>query len=289
MTRRFALLGHPVSHSLSPALHAAAYQQLGLDARYELWDVSPEDLPSALARAKRELDGFNVTVPHKAAVFASASDIHEVGQQVGAINTVKVQGDRLRGRNTDVFGVQRACSDEGFVIEGGETLVLGSGGAARACVVAAARGRATRVTVAARDLAKAKRLANEMHALFGKQCPIEACALGDAAVFARASLVLQATSATLASADPDAAHTDAAQAFADALALDALPDHAAVMDLVYKPLETTVMQAARARGLKVAGGLGMLLHQGAAAFEWWTGELAPIDVMRSQLYAAARL
>lgn len=132
MTRRFALLGHPVSHSLSPALHAAAYQQLGLDARYELWDVSPEDLPSALARAKRELDGFNVTVPHKAAVFASASDIHEVGQQVGAINTVKVQGDRLRGRNTDVFGVQRACSDEGFVIEGGETLVLGSGGAARA-------------------------------------------------------------------------------------------------------------------------------------------------------------
>ncbi len=283
MTLRFALLGHPVSHSLSPTMHNAAFQHLGLGARYELWDVKSEELPAALERAARELTGFNVTVPHKAAVFERVGDMHDVATQVGAINTVKVSQGRLRGRNTDVFGIQRACADERFELEGAHVLVLGNGGAARAAVVAAARARASQVTIAARNLEKAKLLGDEMRAHFGAQCGIEAAELADASVYEPASLVLQATSATLEKPSGDTPDPSSAEAFATTVPLDALPDYACLMDLVYKPTQTTLMKRASERGLRTANGIGMLLHQGAAAFEWWTGELAPVDLMREVL------
>lgn len=285
MTRRYALFGHPVAHSLSAAMHNAAFKRLGLDAHYELWDVPPEELAQRLQDAKQDLAGFNITVPHKQAVFNAADDVHDVGKQVGAINTVKVQDGRFRGRNTDVYGLQRACADERFAIEGAQVLVLGSGGAARASVVAAARARASSIFVAARDLGKAKLLSNELRPLFAGACSIEACALSEVDVFQNSSLVLQATSATLQKAG---ATNEKAESFAAELPLDALPAHACVMDLVYRPFTTTVMARAEARGLRTANGLGMLLHQGAAAFEWWTGEVAPVDFMREVLLSAAQ-
>lgn len=279
MTRVYGLLGWPVAHSRSPAMLNAAFAAMNVDASYVPFPVESY----ALADAVRGLLGLgiagaNVTVPHKTAVLALLDSVDEEARAVGAVNTIvrlaSAPGGeraRLRGANTDVGGLVRALVEAGAVLGGARALVLGSGGGARAAVYGLAQAGA-HVTLAARHADAARTLCED------------ALALGDGAALRaaleRADIVVQATSATMHTGDERIA-----RAFVASLPLDALRPGTLVAELVYAPRDTALLVAARARGARTLDGTAMLLHQGALAFELWTGLPAPLDVMRAALDA----
>ncbi len=283
MTDVYAIFGFPVSHSRSPAMHNAAFRALDLDAVYVPFAVHPAALPAAISGMRAlGIVGANVTLPHKANVMALLDRVEPDARAIGAVNTIFREGDALCGTNTDATGLARALSEAGVELRGSCVVVLGAGGAARATVVGLARAGAKRITVCARRSEEADALKSSLAGV-ASPCALTSTDLDGsslARVFSAADLVIQATSATLAA-------SQAADTFARSLPLHALPAHAVVTDLVYKPLQTSVLRAAAERGLCTVDGLGMLLHQGALAFERWTAKTAPIPVMRAALLGNA--
>jgi shikimate dehydrogenase len=277
----YGIFGFPVAHSRSPAMHNRAFEALGLDARYVPFAVAPEHLADAVRGARAlGIRGWNITLPHKTAIMPWLDEIDSIARAIGAVNTVVRDGDQLRGTNTDAEGLTRALLEAGATLTGARATVLGAGGAARASVVGLARAGAGRIQVAARQPERAEALVNDLRTSL-PGAVLAACDLAEsslAAVFAETDLLVQATSATL-DGNP------AAQSFTDGLPLGLLPPTALVTDLVYKPLQTSLLRAAAARGLTTLDGLGMLLHQGALAFELWTGRPAPLGPMRAALSA----
>jgi shikimate dehydrogenase len=273
---RLGIFGWPVKHSKSPRMHAAAARAVGIELSYELFGVPPEDLSEAVREQHRAgIDGYNLTVPHKQAIMAELDEVTPSARMIGAVNTVVRTGERYVGHNTDAPGLVRSLEEAGVRLHGANVLILGAGGASRAAAVGLAEAQASKVVVLARRVEQAEALASSLRN--GLPCPIEAAPMTEAtSYFEQASLVVQATSATLAS-------NPGAQAFAEALPISSLPRGAAVVDMVYDPLETTVLARARAHGAQIVDGLGMLLHQGAIAFEMWTGVRAPVEVMRAAL------
>lgn len=273
-TKLVGLLGYPVAHSLSPAMHEAAFAALGLDLRYLAFAVEPARLAEAVAGAAAlGVVGLNVTVPHKVAALALC-DPDGLSRRVGAVNTLVFGGGDggsdgarapgpPRGLNTDVHGFARLLDEAGVTARGARAVLLGAGGAARAVAVALCDAGAASITLLARRPAP--------FSLDGEALEVAAWEEGQARL-SRCDLLVDCTPRGL---DPGAAP----------LALDALPDHAAVLDLVVRPT-TALVEAARARGLRAAPGTAMLLHQGAAAFEACTGRAAPLAVMRAALLAA---
>ena len=273
---RLGIFGWPVAHSKSPQMHESAAQALGIALRYERFEVPPEGLAEAV-RAKHAagIDGYNLTVPHKVAIMSLIDEVTPAARAIGAVNTVVRHGGRYLGDNTDAPGFVRSLEDAGVQLSGANVVVLGAGGAARAAVVGLADAGAAEIRVLSRRPEQSEALCRSLADAVG--CGLEAAPLGEAGRhFGGASLLVQATSATLES-NPEA------QAFADSLPIEALPEGAAVVDMVYEPLETTLLARANARGLPTIDGLGMLLRQGAIAFEMWTGFEPPLDVMRSAL------
>lgn len=263
-TRVTGIIGWPVSHSLSPAMHNAAFQALGLDWVYVAYPVAPERVAVAVqGLADAGVAGLNVTIPHKQAVLACCSAVSPAVEAIGAANTLIADGNGgWRADNTDAPGFLRAVDEAAPVnVDGRAVLVVGAGGAARA-VAFALRGRGAQVLVANRTAARA--------AALGTPVEFTRSALDEAA--RAAVMVVNCTSLGL--------HGDAIPA---ELPLGVLgPDHV-VVDIVYRPGGTPWLAAAAARGARVVDGLGMLLHQGAAAFVQWTGTEPPISVMRDAL------
>jgi shikimate dehydrogenase len=278
VTSIYGVLGWPVAHSRSPAMHNAAFAAYGLDALYVPLAVPPERLAAAVA-AIRALDvaGANATLPHKAALLSLLDEVEPAARAIGAVNTIVRDGARLRGANTDADGLARSLLHAGVALSGRRALVLGTGGAARAALVGLAAAGAAQIWIAGRRPDQAQQLADELRAHCAP-CALEPCDLSalPPVALAACDLLVQATSATLG----DAAN---AHAFAASIPLEALRADAVVCDLVYKPLHTALMQRASARGLRTVDGLGMLLHQGALAFERWTGRPAPLEIMRRAL------
>lgn len=277
----YAILGFPVAHSRSPAMHNRAFQTLGIDACYVPFQVAPADLADAV-RGLRALGvrGANVTLPHKTAIMPLLDALDPVAEHVGAVNTVLRDGERLIGTNTDAEGLTRSLREAGVQLAGARAVVLGAGGAARASIVGLAQAGVRRIRVAARQPDRASALADDLRPKLAP-AEISACSLEPAALapaFADTDLLVQATSATLAGS-PEA------EPFARGLPLSSLPASAVVTDLVYKPIQTTLLRAAAALHLTTVDGLGMLLHQGALAFERWTGQVAPLGPMREAMLA----
>jgi shikimate dehydrogenase len=270
------VIGKPVGHSLSPAIQNAAFQATGFPAWYEAIEVDPDDIAAffSLLRGPRWL-GINVTIPHKEMAARLVDERSDVAERAGAVNTVVRVGDTLVGHNTDVAGFLRALREEAkFEPSGVVAVILGAGGAARACAVALADAGARRIVVVNRDPARAERLVSEL-GLAG----VETVA-GDQARAAcqAADLVVNATAVGMRGGPaPDALPVPAGW----------LPRSGLVYDLVYRPTETPLLRAAMASGLPVLGGLAMLVYQGASAFELWTGLAAPIERMRAA--AAAKV
>lgn len=273
---RLGIFGWPVAHSKSPQMHEAAARALGLTLDYERFAVEPGELAAAVREKHDEgIDGYNLTVPHKQAVMALLDDIVPAARTIGAVNTVALEDGGYVGYNTDAPGFVRSLREAGVPVQGARVAVVGAGGAARAGVVGLADAGAAEVTVFSRRSEQAEALVASLAEHL--QCPLLAAPLGEAAAhFGSATLMVQATSATLES-------NPGANEFAASLPIELLPAEAAVVDMVYQPLKTAVLARAEQRGLSIVDGLGMLVHQGAIAFELWTGFEPPIDVMRAAL------
>ena len=261
-TRLAAVIGFPVRHSLSPAMHNAAFRELGLDWIYVACEVAPGAVDAAFAGVRAlGIAGLSVTIPHKAAALDAVDEVTEAARAVGAVNTVvPTAGGRLRGDNTDGAGFLASLAEEGFDPAGRVCAVLGAGGAARAVVHALAGAGAAEIVVINRTPARAEAAA----ALAGA-----AGRVGSAADVIGADLIVNATPLGL-TGSPDVPVDEAL-----------LRQGQLVVDLVPNPAVTPLMRAAGQRGAGVAGGLGMLVHQGALAFELWTGRPAPLGVMRA--------
>jgi shikimate dehydrogenase len=254
------VIGAPVGHSLSPAIHNAAFGALGLDWTFHAFEVAPGDVARALDGVRAlGLRGLSVTMPHKEDAAAHVDACSEDAAALGAVNCVVARDGRLLGENTDGPGFVDALADESFDPAGTRCVVIGAGGAARAVVLARARAGAHEVGVANRTPSRGEAAA----ALAG-----DAGRTVDLDAVTGADLVVNATPIGMVD---------------DALPLDPqrLGAGQLVADLVYHPAVTPLLAAAADRGARAVNGLGMLVHQAARAFQLWTGEAAPIPVMRA--------
>jgi shikimate dehydrogenase len=271
------VIAGPDRKSISPAFQQAAIDALGLDMVYEAWPTPVDGLSTRVSTLRGDsVLGANVTIPHKEAIFPLMDETDEVSNAVGALNTVVNRSGKLLGYNTDVEGFLRGLREDGNCEpEGKRALVAGAGGAARAVVVALARGGARSITVINRTYPRASQL---VEALRTNARSTELQALPDVypswATTARAcDLLINCTAAgSGAPAEPESEENSA-------VPLDILHSGMLVYDLVYLPAETALMAAARRCGARVVGGLPMLVYQGAASFQLWTGKEAPLDVM----------
>ncbi len=270
-TRVVGIIGDPVDHSLSPRMHNAAFASLGLDYIYVPFRTSARKLGDAVRSVGRlGLAGLNITVPFKQAATGHVDRLSPTARAVGAVNTVYADGRRLVGENTDVAGFMSALGAAGLRLRGKSVLVIGAGGAARAVVYALAEGGAADVVIANRTLAKAKRLAREFSR---RSTPIQAAGLGvleDVGLLENRRLVVNCTSLGLKGKTPD-------------YNIEATRDDCIHFDLAYGGKPTPFMKSALANKRPVIDGRLMLLHQGAAAFKFFTGRKAPVAVMAKAL------
>lgn len=284
---RLGLIGYPLDHSLSPAIHAAALQVLDLDGEYRLYPVPPlpagtavlEDLLMSMRTG--DLMGLNVTIPHKQSILPLLDAITPTAQAIGAANTIYCRDDQLLGDNTDAAGFMADLNYLGWsnpAAENPHALILGSGGSARAVSFALAQS-GWRLTIAARRKEQAQDLVNNIQ-LSSKAPPTRG---GDDQFTAilldgpqlvdlhpLPALIINTTPLGMISHQDESPWPDTVP----------FPPRAAIYDLVYNPPETRLISAARKAGLPVANGLGMLVEQAALSFEIWTGCNAPRDVMR---------
>jgi shikimate dehydrogenase len=274
-----ALLGWPVGHSRSPAMHNAAFRELGMDWSYELLGVEPERFAGVVRAMPAEgYAGANVTIPHKLAALAVSDSATGVAERVGAANTLVFAAGRIEADNTDVEGLEAALAERTPGAPGGlACLVMGAGGAGRAAVYALLRGGAASVAVWNRTPDRALALVRR----FRSEAPsglLEAIADPDPSTF---DLILNATSVGMARPGGDRAGGEGRDPFkALPVSADELRDQQIVVDLVYRHEGTPLVLAARERGLPCVDGFDVLVHQGAASFRRWTGREAPLEVMR---------
>ena len=260
----FGLLGNPVGHSLSPPMHEAAYDELDLEARYVTFEPAPEDIEAAIDGADAlGVTGLNVTIPFKQDALEIA-DPDELASRIGAVNTIDFTGEGPpTGHNTDAGGALRALRDHDVPIEGSRAVVVGAGGAGRAISFGLADAGAT-VDIANRTEEKAHDLADDVPDATGHGLE----SLEE--LLAGADVLVNATSVGM---EEDATPVPA----------DALHGDLAVMDAVYRPLETRLLRDAADVGATTVDGAWMLLYQGVEAFELWTGREAPVDAMNEAL------
>ena len=258
----YGLVGNPVAHSVSPPLHEAAYEQVGLDARYVTFETDADRVGAAIEGADAlGVAGVNVTIPFKQAVL-DVVDPDETAARIGAVNTIDFSGETPTGHNTDAEGARRALTRHGVDPGAGTALLIGAGGAARAIGFMLAQAGAT-VHVANRTASKARALAAD---LGGTGHPLAAVP----ELAPAADLLINATSVGM---NEDRSPVPASVFHADM----------AVMDAVYAPLETRLLRDAAAAGATTIDGAWMLLYQGVAAFERWTGLDAPVEAMNEAL------
>jgi shikimate dehydrogenase len=276
-TTLVGVIGWPVEHSLSPAMHNAAFAALGLDWVYVPLPVYPDHVGEAV-RGLRAMGfaGVNVTVPHKQAVLQHLDDIAKDALVIGAVNTIVVRDGAICGDNTDAAGFLASLNEAGFDPSGIYAAVLGAGGSARAIVHALASAGARQVSVYNRHPERAHRLCRDL-SKFHADVRLEGYPLTATATIGEdISLLVNTTSVGMW---PD---TEMSPWPTDV----PIPGHLTVYDLVYNPLETFFLTQARAVGAETVSGLGMLVHQGAASFSMWTGQLAPVEAMRSACEAS---
>jgi shikimate dehydrogenase len=272
VTRQVVLIGKPLKRRHSQVMHDAAFDAAGIDARYVLREIEPNEVEAVVADA-RGLGwlGLGVTAPYKQVVAGLVDEVEGDAQAIGAVNNVvRTDDGRLIGFNSDAPGFSAGVElAMGRPIAGAEVVVVGAGGAAHAVVYALLRADAARVTVTNRTPASAEALLARFDGV--GSATRDARALDDAAfvgALRHADLAVNAT--TVGMVDPGAT-----------IPVEELPDHATVFDLVYVPAETQLLRAARNRGLRAANGSEMLIQQAAIAFERWTGVGGMDDVMRA--------
>ncbi len=272
----YGIFGHPVKHSLSPDMHNSAFNTLGLNSVYVAFDIDPESIEEA-TRAIRVMGirGINITIPHKQTIIPYLDEVSPDAKLTGAVNTVKNENGKLLGYNTDVGGFLRAIRENlDFSPEGNTLFLIGAGGAARAVLSAFCMngGAVVYITDIIKD--KALELANQFKANF-QNITIETVELDNQ------NLIEQKLNEADILVNASPAGMDGVGSLD--IPLTSLNKNAVVYDLVYKPPDTSLLKEAKQLGHKASGGLSMLLYQGAESFEIWTGENAPVEIMKKAL------
>jgi len=275
---KLAIIGNPIKHSLSPAMQNAALRAKKIPWHYEKILLKEKELRSFLKELlEKDYAGLNVTVPFKEKVIPYLDEISKEAQTIGAVNTILVKKGKLLGFNTDGAGYLLSLKKEKKFNPRGKTIViLGAGGAARALLASLAQASAKQITLVNRTPEKANALQKEFSKKLKKikilTAPFKEEDLKK--IFPQTDLLINTSSAGLVGDFPIT------------LPLKTLPRHALVSDIVYKPLLTPFLKSARNLRLKTHDGLGMLLYQGALAFEIWTGKKAPVSTMKKALLQA---
>jgi shikimate dehydrogenase len=267
-TRLLALIGHPVEHSLSPAMHNASFAADGLDYVYVALDVEPEDLSLAVrGAAALRFHGFNVTMPHKRAILPLLDDVDEGALISGAVNTVVVENSTLRGYNTDGGGLVEACREAGIELADRRVLLLGAGGAAAAIALAFGCEGMGELRIANRSVEHAIELRDKLRGAGLKKVEVYSPDAPDQAA-REAEVIVNATSLGMKDGDPLP------------IPVEHLDEGRVVCDAVYRPgRDTALIRKARKRGARVVTGERMLLYQGVLAQQLWTGRKPNVKVM----------
>ncbi|AGF76816.1 shikimate dehydrogenase [Desulfocapsa sulfexigens DSM 10523] len=256
----YGIIGNPVTHSLSPAMHNAALAALGIDAVYLPFPAS--DIAAAVTGIRGlGIQGLSVTIPHKESVMALLDTVDPVAVKIGAVNTIVNTEKVLTGLNTDWLGATRALEEE-IDLSGAHAVILGAGGSARAIGFGLLEKGAS-ITLCSRTESRGRRLADELH------CPWISLEESDRL---RGDVLINATSVGMV---PQIENTPVSE--------EVTSQFQVVMDIVYAPMKTRLLREAEAGGCKIINGLEMLLYQGVAQFEIWTGKDAPVSVMRKAL------
>ena len=259
------VIGHPIKQSLSPVIHGHWIDLHNIDGEYTAVEVSPESLSDFVATAKSELAGFNITVPHKQRVMEFCDELSPVAKQVGAVNTVHIKDGKLYGDNTDVYGITQCILNnvDNDKLDKSQALIVGAGGASRACVVALKQMGFKKIIIANRTEKKARDLADE----FGDgNTEIQAISLYDLNDhLAETTLLLNSSTAGMNGDNPLKVN------------LENAPQNMVVCDIVYKPLITPLLADANEYGLHTITGIDMLLYQAVAGFNYWFGIAPSVD------------
>jgi shikimate dehydrogenase len=276
-TALYGIFGYPIGHSLSPLMHNTAFAHYGIDAVYLPFAVHPTHLESAVkALLALQIRGVNVTIPHKQAVMPWLNVLSPEAQLIGAVNTIHLQDGRLYGYNTDGIGFLRSLEEAGGAVVGCTVMLLGAGGAARAIAVQLCLSGIRRLYLANRTPARAEELATFLKRHL-PHADISVVAMAESSLAAHlphTDIVVNATSVGMHPNDPMV------------LPMTALGPRHLVCDIVYRPLQTPLLHMAQRQGARTVDGSGMLLHQGAKAFEIWTGESFPMPLIRARLLQA---
>jgi len=274
MTKKVGLIGYPLGHSISPLFQQAAFDYLGLDIRYELWQTERAQLPAVVEGIRQPSKlGANVTMPYKEAVLPLLDELDELAASIRAANVIVNREGKLIGYNTDAEGFMRALrQDGGFEPEGKRIVLLGAGGAARAAGFALVKAKARSLIISnwPPEWDWALALASDLKS-FGAETvavPWGGERLGEA--LATCDLVVNCTSVGM---------KHSATEGQSPLSAELIPKQALIYDVVYNPIETPLLTDAKKVGARTLSGLRMLVYQGAAAFELWTGIEAPVDIM----------
>ena len=280
-----AVLGHPIKHSISPAMHNAALAEMSRRTRaYAAWryfrfDIPPEELPAALPRLHAAgFHGLNLTVPHKVLALDLVQEVDEGAKKIGAINTLRRIPGGWRGFNTDGYGLAAALqADLGASIANAPVILLGAGGAARAAAAECLQQRCSELWIGNRTVATRQALLDELARIAGGSELHGFDPANPPAGLPANAIVINATSLGLKAEDPAP------------IALRRLPAGIKVYDMIYNPPQTALLREAAALGLPQSNGLGMLVHQGAKSLEIWTGEPAGAHAPVMQVAAKSAL
>jgi len=261
MQRVYGVMGYPVSHSLSPVMHNFWFKKLGIEGVYGCFEVKPEELTQAVNGVKAlGIRGVSVTIPHKEEVLKLTDSLDEASQKIGAVNTLSLEGEYLKGYNTDWIGVLKAFEKKGIELSGKRVVLLGAGGAARAVCYAVKKAGAGEVLIYNRTYERAKALAERFQA---KAQPWEKLSQ------AKGEVLINTTSVGLNSKETPVSE-------------EVISRFKVFMDIVYTPLKTTFLKIAENYGA-IIDGLEMLIYQGAEQFRIWTGVYPPVDEVKELL------
>jgi len=274
-TKVCGVIGDPIEHTMSPVMHNAAFKKLGIDYLYVPFRVRKEELEKAIAGMRAlNIRGLNVTIPHKVEVISFLDKVDPLVEKIGAVNTIVNDGGVLTGYNTDATGFLQALLERGVEPKGKNTVILGAGGASRAIsFILAERGANLVILNRQLELDWAEELAQRISQIFNKE--VKALVLNEgnlAEVLERADVLVNATSAGMS---PNIDETPVPARL--------LKPGLVVFDIVYNPVKTRLLGEAEAAGAQTIGGLDMLVWQGALAFEKWTGQKAPLELMKREV------
>ena len=278
---RIAVIGHPIAHSISPAVLGAAFSSAGLEASCELWDVAPDDLEMHAGRLRdADILGALITAPHKEAVLPLLDRIDEAAEAIGAVNAIARDGDKLVGYNTDVSGFERSLrEDAGFDPKRRQIAILGAGGAARAVSYALVQAGASIVLLAGHSPRRLEGVVKENRPRTGPGMTITWTHWMDGVFMQelpKVELFVNCTPVGTKGTESEGTSPIDPQFLPSSI----------VIDLIYNPPETQLLKDAKAKGAKTVSGLGMLLYQAAGAFRLWTKKDADLAAMRKAAEAA---